>query len=193
MSTPTDTPFSNTTLVRPQQSLTHRPAPQRWNPRDHDDHCLAGRKLRRFGRATQTLVPQLRVGVGIAVPLQLVEKQIAHDVIAVPTVSGAAANVRAVGTLATQQAVMLEVVRGFEEGESGNCLQQEPGRDLPTEDTDQRREEDNTHRPSVENIVLEAPGSFAFPLESSALDAPCRTQPAEHTSWQEPPEALTEP
>ena len=131
-------------VVVVQQSLIHHPAPQWWNPRDHDHHCVAGRKLRRFGRATQTLVPQLRVGVVIAVPLQLVEKQIAHDVIAVPTVSGAGANVRAVSTFAAQQTVMLEVVRRFEEGESGNCLQQEPGRERPTEDTDQRREEDNS-------------------------------------------------
>src|SRR5680860_407958 len=96
------------------QAAIHYPAPGRREPGEHDHPRVTGRQLRRRVGVAQRLVAAGRVGVVVAVALQVVEEDVGGDVVAVPGVLGAAALVAAVGLLRAHQAVVREVVDDLE-------------------------------------------------------------------------------
>src|ERR1700722_15750947 len=89
--------------VMRQHPVVHQLAPQRRGVSQPDQRRLAARQIRCPVHAAQRLVAPGRVGVVIAVPLQVVQEQVGHDVVGVPAVLGRAALVAAVGVLLPQE------------------------------------------------------------------------------------------
>ena len=67
-----------------QHPRVHHPAPDGGDDREHDHPGVPGRQHRRLLEVAQRLVAPGRVGVVVAVPLQVVEQHVGRDVVGVP-------------------------------------------------------------------------------------------------------------
>ena len=142
----------------------------------------------------QRLVAADRVGVMVAVPLQVVEEDVRGDVVRVPGVLGTAELVAVLLRVPLpQQAVVLEVVDDLEQREPDHRLDDEPRQDRPAESGNERGVEHDGHRPGVEDVVMDRPERLAEAVEPGPLELDRRPQGPDHGPRQELPEALAEP
>ena len=147
--------------------MVHQPAPQRREVGQPDQRRVAARQIRRPVHAAQRLVAPGRVGVVVAVPLQVVQEQVGDDVVGVPAVLGRAALIPAIGVLLPQQSVVLEVVDRLQQAEAEDRLDDQERDQRRAEHREQRRPQHDGHQPGIEHVVgqvgLRVPRAGALP------------------------------
>ncbi len=111
-------------VVIVQDTVIHDGSPERWYGGADDHHRVPGRQLRGGWSTAQRLIAQTRIRVMVTVSLQLIEEQVGHEMIAVPTVFGPGFDKAAVVSPGAQESVVFEIVRGFEECDARSGLEQ---------------------------------------------------------------------
>ena len=110
----------------------HHAAPDGRDDGEHDHPGVPGRQHRGLLVVAQRLVAPGRVGVVVAVPLQVVEQHVGRDVVGVPAVAGVdplVALALAVADLLAQHPVVLHVVDDLEQREADDRLDHEQRQD----------------------------------------------------------------
>ena len=132
----------------------------------------------------QRLVAPGRVGVVVAVPLQVVEQHVGRDVVGVPRVRGVDPLVAlplADADLLAQHPVVLHVVDDLEQREADDGLDEQVRHDPEAEPGDQRAPQHHRHQPGVEHVVAEPERVLLLAGVAALLEAATRSAPSRAT------------
>lgn len=177
-------------VVVRKQPRVHDPAPQGREPCEHDHRGVPGRQPGCVVEVSECLVTAQRVGVVVGVTLQLEQEEIAHGVVAVPTVPWSYTDEASVGSALAQQAVVLEVVDALQEAESEHCLADETWQHAETEGRYKGGKEAERSEPRCQHLVVRTDESSPASLKAPGLKPPGGDQRSHHGTGQEPPEAF---
>lgn len=103
----------------------HHGAPQRGKQSEDDHPGVTVGQLRAVVEVAQHLVAALGVGVMVGVALQVKQKQVGQQEVAVPGVVRVGAFIAAVFQFASMQAIVFDVVDDFQQGERHHRLAEE--------------------------------------------------------------------
>ena len=103
----------------------HHGAPQRRKQGEDDHPGVTVGQLRAVVEVAQYLVAAFGVGVMVGVALQVKQKQVGQQEVAVPGVVRVSAFIAAVFQFASMQAVVFDVVNDFQQGERHHRLAEE--------------------------------------------------------------------
>ena len=140
----------------------------------------------------QRLVATAGVGVVVRMPLQLVQQQVAHQVVAVPGVLGFATHVAAAGVFLSHQAVVLHVVHHLQHGGRVHGLQQQKRQHHPAQPRHQRAKQEQRHAPGLEVVILGVPNVHALFVQALLLQRPGRLPASRNRARQKGPEAFAQ-
>ena len=155
-----------------EHPVVHHLAPQRREVGQRDHRRVAAGQVRCAIHAAQRLVAPGRIGVVVAVTLQVVQEQVGHDVVGVPAVHRGAPFVAAAVHLLPHQPVVLEIVHRFEQREAEHRGDQDVGDQRPAEHRDQHAVEQHRHRPGIEHVVRRMPLALAGALQPLGFELP---------------------
>ena len=138
----------------------------------------------------QRLIATRRVGVVIRMPLQLVQHQVRHDVVAIPGVARLTALATTTRLNLSQQAVVLQVVHDLKQSSAVHGLGQQEEERVGSEPNREGAEQGNGHRPSLQVLIPRRPDRFPAAFQAELFERPGRAQAANHRARQELPEGF---
>src|SRR5690554_2751613 len=141
----------------------------------------------------QGLITPGWMGVMVRMPLQLIQEQVGHHMVAVPAVLRLGALILAALVLLAQQAIVLNVIHALQQACPINRLRRQERHRPGAADQRSRTKEPGTHGPALQQLIVQAPETLALALKPRLLDFHCGLHATKHRARQELPETLAHP